>query len=181
MNPHDNNNLFYKLTAGDKDSPGKIVAITDCDREWVWDEKKPTKQEGVDAILHGVKRGIVAVTFWLWKDYDTNIDHFELWDAFQDQLESFNSGPEARAFEVYHPVLSRQGYTELRLKKIYGQQFLPTGEALVRVDFSQHLPPREKKPVKVAASQVSPISKKVDPNAAAKAELAALVKEAQEP
>src|SRR5690606_22508548 len=91
-----------------------------------------------------------------------------------------------QALPIYHPDLARNHFTEVSVASIGGMIHDGVGGAIVIVDFIEYKPPKPKPVVKAAAkpgaSSAAPIGPpKPDPNAAAKAELAALLEEARRP
>ncbi len=181
MNPWDDEELYRTLLVnGDRRSPG-VVTISGHDRENDWDVKKAKGQTGASSSLNGKPIGGFTTSFYLVNDVAEGDDQFEEWETFQRYLETLTDGPQPKAVPVYHPDLARQKYTEASIKKIYGLTYDATGGGTAKVDWIEYKPPKPK-PAKKATFPDDPANPaKPDPNAAAKAELAALLAEAKQP
>lgn len=161
-------------------SPG-ICRITGADREKDWDVKKAKGQTGATSTLNGDPVGTFEIEFTLSSEED-----FERWDGFQALIESTVRGPRPIALPIYHPDLSRAGYTEVVCGGVGGRVYDGRGGATHKIKFLEYRPPKPKKPAKAAAKPGSSAAGaaggaavREDPNAAAKRELAGLLAEAR--
>lgn len=168
-------------------SPG-VVTLSGHDRVKNWDVQAAKGTTGASSQLNGDPIGRFKATFFLAHDRldQPDIDDFALWDDFQRLLESLVSGPTPQAVAIYHPDLARNKFTEVSVASIGGMVHDGRGGATVTVEFIEYRPPKPKA-VKGATAKASPkggaagTAARPDPNARAKAELAALVAEAKKP
>ena len=169
-------------------SPGRVV-LSGHDRVKDWDNKKAKGQNGASSALNGDPIGEFTATFYLGGDgmgeEDGDVaDQFFLWDEFQRLIESSTpAGATPRALRIYHPDLARNHFTEVVLKKMGGMVPDGKGGKTIAVQFQEHRPAKPKTPAKAqgGAPAVAGKPAKPDPNAAAKAQLAALLAEAKKP
>ncbi len=160
-------------------SPG-LLTLSGHDRVQNWDVQAAKGQTGASSQLNGAPIGRFKASFYLAHDRLSNpeIDDFALWDEFQRLLEGLISGPTPVAVPIYHPDLARNHFTEVTVASIGGMVHDGKGGATVTVEFIEYRPP---KPKAAAGAKAKPAGKgggkaaKPDPNAGAKAELAALV------
>jgi hypothetical protein len=185
-NPIDNPELWDSVVVGGRPQPAEIGATPrGHEREWDWDTKPAKGQDGASSSLNGATIGGFFV------DYEFLSEDMQLWLGYQRHLETMVTGPEPKAYPIYHPDLEANRYTEASIKKIGDIIHDGKGGCKVIVQFIEYKPPKPKvvksaKPKtsgtgssKSADGTVSPPAP--DPNAAAKAELAALMTEAQTP
>ena len=185
--PHNFPELFGSLVLGTRRSPGSLT-LTGHDRNQNWDVQSAKGQDGETSQLNGRKLGEFEASFYLASDQDDDrgSNDFVEWESFQKVIESTVAGPTPVALPIYHPDLSRNGFTEVVCAGISGLIWDDRGGATVKVKFREHRPPKPKKPAK-AKSKASGTAKpgdppaKPDPNAEAKRELAGLVDEAKRP
>lgn len=191
MNPYDAPEMYDRIVLGQSLSPG-VVKLSGHDRDKDWDVKKAKGQVGASSSLNGEPVGEFTATFTLVKDYETGVDEISEWDAFQRVIESTVNGQRPVALPIYHPDLARNRFTEVSAKKIGGMVHDGKGGATVVVQFLEYRPPKPKPVTRATGGQTSStigvivpsqVAKppKPDPNAAAKAELAALLREARTP
>jgi hypothetical protein len=97
-------------------------------------------------------------------------------------LEGLIAGPTPQAVPIYHPDLARNHFTEVTIASIGGMVHDGRGGATVTVEFIEYRPPKPKaaagakaKPAPAGGKSGAGKASKPDPNAAAKAELQALV------
>jgi hypothetical protein len=175
-------------------SPGKVT-FSGHDRNKNWETKKAKGEEGASNTLQGDDPGGFEATYYLTDDGSAPAgqDDFTLWDSFQRLIESTTSGPTPVALSIYHPDLARNHYTHVTNGGIGGMVRDERGGATVKVKYVEYKPPKPK-PIRKAQPKASAgvagvpgadgnagKPPKPDPNAAAKAELAALLDEARRP
>lgn len=174
------------IVLGITPSPGRVT-LSGHDRWKNWDVQKAKGQVGASSQLNGDDVGTFTATFYLAHDdlTDTETDDFARWNDFQRLIESMTNGPKPVAMPIYHPDLARNGFTEVSSGGVGGLVHDGKGGATVVVKFIEYKPPKPKPAAKAAAKPGSDGAggkpAKPDPNAAAKAQLAALVAEAKKP
>lgn len=184
--PADIDDELSVILLGDYFSPG-VATISGHDRNKAWDNQAAKGTTGASSTLNGDPIGTFQVTFDLADD-----DDFDGWDPFQQLIESTTNGPAPVALPIYHPDLARNGFRDVVSAGISGMVYDGKGGAKVTVKFQEHRPPKPKIPQRATAKPgtgtagavgadgaVTP--PKPDPNAAARAELAALLTRAQGP
>lgn len=180
-NPFDNPEL-YRFTLGGKTWIGDVT-IANHNRDQNWDVKPAKGQDGASSSRGGEPIGSFEATFYICNGPDSEIDEFAAWDEYQAHIESTTNGATPIALPCYHADLARQRYTHVSNGGVGGMVHDGKGGATVRVKFLEYRPPK-KKPVKKAESKgANPKgpNARPDPNAAAKAELAALRAQARAP
>lgn len=186
MKPFDLDEELSKLRLGTMLSPG-VVKLSRHDRVKNWDTQKAKGQTGATDKLNGDDPGEFDALFTLMGGDGDNLDgptDFDMWEDFQRLCESTVNGPKPVALPVYHPDLVRNHYTEVVLKKMGGMIHDGHGGATVTVTFKEYKPAKPKKSSKATPKPGGDVlfgPPPPDPNAAAKAELAALLAEAQKP
>lgn len=174
---------------GTATSPGKVV-FSGHDRWENWEVQKAKGQVGATSQLNARDVGTFTATYFLaGDDLDEEAegqDDFARWDAFERLLKSLTSGPTPIALPIYHPDLARNGWTEVSCGGIGGRVHDGKGGCSHTVKYIEFRPPKPKpaakaKPKPGAGSGPNGAGQKPDPNAAAKAELAALLAEAKKP
>jgi hypothetical protein len=183
--PYEDPELYAGILLGNVFSPG-IVTLSGHDRKLDWDVQKAKGQDGASSKLTGVPIGTFRASFYLTDQLDR-----EDWDEFQRLIEGTIKGPTPVALPVYHPDLARNGFTDVVLGPggISGMTHDSVGGSTVVVEFIEHRPPKPK-PAATASSRATGSSatsnqgqaaSDYDPNAARRAELAALTDQAREP
>jgi hypothetical protein len=174
------------IVLGYTPSPGRVV-LSGHDRWKNWDIQKAKGTVGATSKLNGDDVGSFTATFYLAHDDlgDNETNDFDRWEEFQRLIESMTAGPTPTALPIYHPDLARNKFAEVSSGGIGGLVHDGKGGATVVVKFVEYKPPKPKAAAgakaKPGASAPGGAPKKADPNAAAKAELAALVAEAKKP
>ncbi len=180
--PFENADVLYRILLDTTWSPGKAT-ITGHDRAKNWQNSEAHGTAGASSTLHGDPIGVFQILFELAGDgYDTDFfasNDFDDWENFQKLIESTTSGPKPIALPIFHPALARQKITEVVNAGVGGMVYDDKGGASVVVKFQEYKPLKAKPPVPVTAGTAGATA--VDPNAAAKAQLASLVAEAQKP
>lgn len=183
ITPLDNDFALSAIYLSGIRSPG-VVTLSGHDRPKNWDIQKAKGSTGSSTVLNGDEAAQFEATFSLAYDeavYD-GTDDFTLWEEFQRLIESTTAGPKPFALPVYHPDLARNHITQVTNGGVGGMLYDGRGGATVKVKFLEFLPPKSKPAAKPTAKASSPAKpSKPDPNAAAKAELAALLAKAREP
>ncbi len=175
-------------TLGTMRSPG-VVIFSGHDRAKNWDVKEAKGSTGATTTLNGDKPLSFKATYKLGGDGldlpEGAPDSFDRWDEFQRLIESTTNGPHPFALPIFHPDLARQHITEVTNGGVGGRVHDGQGGVTVTVTYQEYKPAKKKKAssavAKPAGSVAGGPSTKPDPNAAAKAELAALLAEAQKP
>lgn len=177
------------IVLGDRISPGKVV-LSGHDRWKNWDEQKAKGTTGATNKLNGDDLGKFTATFFLAHDdlNDLETNDFVNWNEFQRLIESMTAGPTPVALPIYHPDLARNKFIDVSSGGVGGMVYDGKGGASVAVKFVEYKPAKPKpaagakaKPGGGSAGTAPGKESKPDPNAAAKAELAALVAEAKKP
>lgn len=170
----------YVILAG-ATSPGTVV-IKGADRFKNWDIKAAKGQAGATTQLNGDDVGRFTADFYLADDEDK-----DEWEYFKLLIESMTEGPTPTAYQIYHPDLASQRFTEVASGGIGQPIHDGRGGTMVSVKFLEYKPAKAKRSSKAKAkpnstSGVGAIQDvRRDPNAAAKAQLSALVDEASKP
>jgi hypothetical protein len=167
-------------------SPGTCV-VSGHDRKPEWDNQKAKGSTGASSKLNDKRPlAVFTVTFYLTADsFDGQENDFDRWERFQRLIASTTGGPEPFALPIYHPDLARQEITEVTNAGIGGMVHDGLGGASVTVTFQEFRPPKPAATKKATAKGASGTAgkganaTKPDPNAKAKAELAALLAEAK--
>lgn len=183
--PFENDLVLYRVLLDTVWSPGKAT-ITGHDRPKNWQNEAAKGATGASSTLNGDPIGVFQILFELAGDgYNTDFfasNDFDEWEKFQKLIESTTPpGAKPVALPIYHPALARQKITEVVNAGVGGMVYDDRGGASVIVKFQEYKPLKRKAPAKPTAGKVGASPVAVDPNAAAKATLAALVAEAQKP
>lgn len=192
--PYDLDEDYSTIVLGTARSPG-VVTLSGHDRPKNWDVQAAKGTTGASSSLNGDRIGTFKATFYLCDDApdpdsEELLNDFERWERFQFLIEAMTAGPEPVALPIYHPDLARNHITEVTNGGVSGMVHDGKGGATVTVTFIEFKPPKPKKSSKATAKPSSsvpgggaafgpPPPPKVDPNAAAKAELDALLAEAK--
>lgn len=163
VNPIDYEELYNTIELAGVESPGQVT-LSGHDREIDWDVKTGPGTSGATTTLKAQKLVEFTATFYL-----ADVDDFDDWPAFQDVLLSSIKG-KGKGLDIYHPDLARNDIKSVVLKSIGGVVHDKKGGQTIAVKLLEYRPPK-----KINVSPVGSASTKTtDPNAAAKAELAAL-------
>lgn len=173
-----------RIRFGDVWSPG-LCKLSRHERKKNIDVQRAKGKTGASTTLNGDDPADFDAEFTLANDETVegpNSD-FALWESFQKLIESTTNGAKPFALPIYHPDLARQRITEVMNGGVGPMIHDGKGGATVKVRFVEYLPPKPKAAAKPAAKagarQGVTTLEKPDPNAAAKAELAALLAEAK--
>jgi len=171
MTPNEFPDLFSVITLGTATSPG-TVTLSGHDRNPSWDVASAKGQTGASSTLNGASVGRFTATFYLASAADQIA-----WPAFQRVVESTIAQSKPTALPVYHPDLAANHFAEVCAESIGGAVRDPRGGVTVTIKFIEFLPP---KPAQ-SKTATGGTGGKVDPNAARKAQLDALLEEAKKP
>lgn len=186
MTPYEQgDDLDFLILGNLHPSPG-LLTLSGHDRVQNWDVQAAKGTTGASSQLGGAPIGRFKAAFYLAHDRfaDDGTNDFDNWEDFQRLLESLISGPVPSAVPIYHPDLARNKFSEVTIASIGGMIHDGRGGASVTVEFIEYKPPKPKPAAGAKAKPAAPVAaagagtgkaKPYDPNAAAKAELAALV------
>lgn len=166
--PINDPDLYDSIELGGIRSPG-TVTLSGHDREIDWDVKVGPGTTGGTTTLKAEKLITFTATFKL-----TDADDIAAWPAFRDLINSTVQGSKAKALDVYHPDLAVNGIKSVVKAAIGGVVHDGKGGQTISVKLIEYRPPKPAKVTPLAAP-----NKGADPNAAAKAELAALTAQYQ--
>jgi len=175
--PHTHSELYRSIILGGQASPG-VVTLSNCDRKHGWDQQQPKGQTGEYTVNKGPKNSGFTASFYLAGETDV-----AGWDSFSALLASTVEG-KPKALSVYHPDLARNKITDVVVESIGILQHDGKGGATGVVKFIEFRPPKPKPATKAAAgtpAKTKANASRPDPNAARKAELAALIEQARAP
>lgn len=178
LSPSDAPELYQSILLGTAVSPG-VVALSGHDRNKAWDIQEAKGTTGATTKLKGDPVGQFQASFYL-----ADNDDRAAWAEFKRVVESTTNGPEPLALPIYHPDLAANGFTEVVQAGIGGMVHDDRGGSTVIVKFIEYSPPKPK-PARSARASASAndagTEEEYDPNAARRAELAALYEEANRP
>jgi hypothetical protein len=173
-------------TLGTTRSPG-VVIFSGHDRVKNWNIKQAKGKTGASTSLEGDKPLSFKARYYLAGDLvpPGQQDVFEQWDAFQRLIEAMTSCPIPFALPIFHPDLARNHITEVSNGGVGGRVHDGKGGCYHEVTYQEYKPAKKKASAsptaKAASSTAGGPKTKPDPNAAAKAELAAIVAECKKP
>ena len=166
--------IFKTLILGGKETPG-TVTLSGHDRTQEFEIKKPKGVTGTPPVYHGRNLMQFSASFYLADDDDR-----DAWDVTEKALAALlpKSG-RPKATSCFHPDLVSRGLSDVVVQSIGGMQHDGKGGSTVVVKFIEHLPAKKHKPTQPEARKSGKTI--TDPNAAAKAELNALLEQAKSP
>ena len=172
--------LFDSIVLGGKVSPG-TVKLAGHDRTYKWDVKEGNGQDGASSTFKGSLLTSFTATFSLADDADR-----DAWETFAGVIRGMVEGASATALAIYHPDLAANRIDAVSTGKIGGMAHDGMGGSSVVVTFQEYRPAKKKSSTPSGAKSqakgtAGEPAKADDPNAAAKAELEALLAEAQKP
>lgn len=170
--PYTHPNLYKTLVVGGSPSPGKVT-LSGHDREHRWEVRAPKGAEGDLVINHGKATSKFTASFFL-----ADLEDIEAWDDWVRPLVTSAESQAPKALTVYHPDLARNKITDAVVENVGGIVHDPKNGATVTVKFIEYRAKKARPSVNPVASKAA---KKDDPNAKIKAELAALVEQANHP
>lgn len=169
-NPIENPELFDSILLGNVASPG-VVTLSGHDRKVNWDVKKGSGQAGATTTLKDIPPIEFTATFYL-----ADLEEIAAWQEFRELIDSTVSGKTPKALEIFHPDLSVNNITSVVKASMGGVVHDKKGGQTIVVKFQEYAPPK-KKGGSPNGSTAKP--KTVDPNQAAKDELARLTAQYQ--
>jgi hypothetical protein len=181
MSVYENEIIYNSIVVGGVRSPG-VVTLRGHKRSVAWDVKGGGAQDGASTTRKGKVPSRFTASFYLVDDPVLGVNELIEWTVFSIVLRSTFEQTAAKALDIYHPDLADNGIKSVVVEEVGGLEHDGKGGANVTVAFLEYAPPKPKPASKPSGSKTgSDPKKKPDPNAAAKAELAALLAEAQRP
>jgi hypothetical protein len=185
VNPALNEDAYNAIILGGVRSPG-VVVLSGFRRECAWDVKEGGAQDGAATTRKGQKPAKGTATFRLVYDPTEGSDQLtEYEQVFVPLLRSSFDKSQAQALTIYHPDLAMLGVTQVVVETIGQIDHDGKGGGSAQVGLLEYVKPKPKPASRPKAKASSGVdargNAKPDPNAAAKAELAALLAEARKP
>jgi len=174
-NPTTHPDLYRTLVVGGVSSPGTVV-ISQCDRSEEWEKQKPRGSHGSTTVHKGRNNSGFTATYFLATE-----EQLDLWDDYIRLIRSTVNGTKPKALPCYHPDVARLGIVDVVLENEGVFQHDGRGGVTVSLKFIEYRPPKPKPVSKADAPKATIDNAANDPNAAAKAELAALLAQARAP
>jgi hypothetical protein len=171
VNVLDNESLYDAVVLGGLTSPGKVV-LSGHDRKAVWDVRWGPFLNGAFMALKGIPPVEFTATFYLLRDASQGIDDFKTWPAFLAKINSTIVGRTPKATPIYHPDLASNDIKSVVKAQVGGATYDGKGGMTIAVKFQEYRPPR-------LSGGLPKSTPEVDPNAAAKAEVARLTAQYQ--
>ena len=182
-NPIDHEELYDAIILGGVRSPG-LVTLSGHDRNEKWDVKEGNGQGGASTTYKGEQIAQFTASFYLVLDPTQGVDDFAAWEEFAQVIRSTVAGKKPLALDIYHPDLLANDILSVCKASIGGMVHDGKGGATVAVKFIEYRPPKPKagspKGSSGKAGAGTTGGGPPDPNAAAKAELDKLTKQAQQ-
>jgi len=178
--PHYDGEDYRCIVLGGIASPG-VATLRGHNRYPNWEIQQSRGADGGTTIRGGDPPGQFEAQFDL-NDLDPGpLGDLAQWEAFQKLIESTTAGPIPFALPIYHPDLARNKFTEVSNGGVGGAIHSGKGRVTYIVKFIEYRPPKPKRTTKAVPTPGAPGGIKPDPNAAAKAQLNALLDEAAQP
>ncbi len=173
LSPFTHPDIYKTIVVGGKESPG-TVTLSGHDNTQEWELRKAKGTTGTRLIFHGRNIMQFTATFNLADDTDR-----DAWVVFQKMLDATTAaGGVPKALSCYHPDLVAQGLSEVVVSSVGGVLQDPKGGATVAVKFIEHRPTKKHKPLEPVARKGTTV---IDPNAALKNKLNAMLDQAKAP
>jgi hypothetical protein len=172
--------LYNVIELGGVKSPG-IVTLSGHDRNEKWDVKGADGVGGASTTYKGEEIAQFQASFYLVYDPVLALNEFAAWESFAALIRSsLPPSGKPKALAIYHPDLAANDIKSVCKASIGGMSHDGKGGATVVVKLLEFRPPKKKKssgsPVPAKTAPTKP-----DPNADLKAEIDALLKQAQAP
>jgi hypothetical protein len=172
--PVNHPDLYRNVYIGDRFSPG-TVTLSGYARKHDWEQQKPKGSQGVSTINRGSANGGFTAAFFL-----ADLEQVREWDEFHKMLMTAKAA--GKALAAYHPDLVRNQIIDCVVDEIGDMVHDGKGGATCTCKFIEFRPPKKKPASKATAGKPRTGTTTVnDPNAAAKAELAELTRQAKDP
>lgn len=171
VDPINDAELFDSIELGGVRSPGQVRSISGHERKVNWDVKEGQGQTGASTTLKSIPLRTITVTFFL-----ADEDDIAAWPSFRELCLSTIKGATPKALDIYYPDLAVNEVRSVVLASLGGVQHDGKGGQTIAVVFQEYAPPRPKGGSPKGSSSSAKKNAAPDPNAAAKAELAALTK-----
>lgn len=168
--------IYKSIIADLVESPG-VVTLSGHELAPEIETKSAKGSTGATNTVHGQKIGRFTATFNL-----IDLDDVTAWESFSKILASTFNGPKPKAISCYHPDLVRQRITDVVVESLGPLQYDSKGGATAVVKFVEYRPPRAKPAAKAGGTNGTGARQgttRIDPNAAAKRELALLLEQAK--
>lgn len=166
--PINDEDIFDVIYLAGVRSPG-VVKISGHKRKIDWDIQQVKGQKRANMNLKGIPLVEFTCEFTL-----TDAEDWAQWPAFLDLINSTVSGPKPKALDISHPDLVEQDIKSVVKAETQGTKHDGKGGQVKVVVFQEYGPPIPKGGSPTASTTGKP---EKDPNAAAKAELAALTEQ----
>lgn len=168
----DNEQLYNVISLGGKTSPGKVT-LSGHNRKIHWNVKNGFALDGASVTFQCIPPIEFSASFYLVKDFAQGIDDYTDWDKFRPVIDATLAGAKPRAVAIYHPDLIENDIKAVCKAEIGGRIYDGRGGCTIVVKFQEYRAPKKK--------SGSPTAKpENDPNAALKAEIAALTTKYQQ-
>lgn len=180
ISPHTHPDIYRSINVNGTDSPG-VVTLSGYPREQQWEEQKAKGTAGSTDLNRGRKNSGFTASFYL-----VDTDDLDGWDSFQRMLTDSVDGPKPKALLITHPDLLRNKVLDFVVQSIGDMTWDGKGGATIVCKFREYRPAKPKPAVKAEAGKAgggaaNAVAARTDPNAARKAELAALLEQAKQP
>lgn len=176
LHPYYQSYAYKGILLGLAYSPG-VVYLSGHNRYVNWEIQKSRGSQGATTIRGPDPPGQFEARFELSDEDPSPLGDLARWEIFRKVIESTTLTPVPTALPIYHPDLVTNGYTEVSNGGIGGAIHSGKGKVSYVVKFIEYRPPKPRiiqPPVAIPGGG----SQAPDPNAQAKAELAALLDEA---
>ncbi len=168
--------LYDSIVLAGVTSPG-TCKLSGHKRDEAWDVKDGDGQGGASVTRKGEKLCKFTAAFNL-----ADIADFSAWDDFLVLLKSCTAGKDPKALDIYHPDLAEIDVKSVVVESIGGKVHDGKGGATITVGFLEYRPAKPKGGSPKGSKSKDPKKAEApDPNADAKAQLAALLSEAKRP
>jgi hypothetical protein len=166
----DNPDVIDRVKLAGKWSPG-FVKFSGHELAAVWDVKKGNGIKGASMTLKEIPPIEFSATFSL----PTAEDAAE-WNAFRDLIKSTIASSQTKALDIEHPDINELDIASVVMRSLGGRARDGQGGQTITVKFQVYAPPQKKGGSPSGSkSGTGKSPAPLDPNAAAKAELAALL------
>ncbi len=181
QNPIDSPQLWDVVTVSGVQSPG-LAEIGEWKRAHDWDQKKGKGTLGATATFVGKPLAEGSIKWYLWEP-----EHFASWDTFLPLFKYDPTKKTAQAVDIYHPALDAIDVASVVTTKI--GNIIHEGKQLysISIDFLEYNPPPNQSAVSTPtqANGTPPAFTRqgntANAQAGYEAEIAALLKKAQQP
>lgn len=124
------------VTFAGQRTPG-VAEITGLEKVFVWDERKGGGRSGSYPAYKRIDLATFTVTLRITED-----DHWDAWHKLYPALSREPSGKNARAFDVWHPILEDHKITSVVIEKISQPMAMGDGEFQIEIRCKEFRPPK---------------------------------------